>query len=117
MGKSKKINSRAKGASAEREVAALIREYGIEARRGQQFSGSADSPDVVADIPGWHLEVKRVENLSLYKAMDQAVRDSGAGRCPVVVHRRNGRSWVAILDFETFLRLVSGKDIDIDDII
>ena len=115
MSDRKKINSRAKGAMAEREVAGIIRGYGVAARRGQQFSGSADSPDVVADLPGWHLEVKRVENLSLYTAMDQAVRDAG-DKEPVVVHRRNRRPWVAIIDFETFLRLVTGKGIDTSDI-
>jgi Holliday junction resolvase len=48
-----KINSRAKGARAERECAKeLERLFGCSARRGQQFSGSSDSPDVVT-IVAW----------------------------------------------------------------
>jgi Holliday junction resolvase len=106
------INSRAKGAAAEREVAEILRANGYtDARRGQQFAGGPESPDVIG-IPGFHLEVKRVENFSLYPAMDQAERDSGVGELPVVVHRKSHRRWVAILDFEKFLDLIShNKDI------
>jgi Holliday junction resolvase len=93
-----KINSRAKGARAERECAKeLERLFGCSARRGQQFSGSSDSPDVVTDLPGVHIECKRVEKLSIYKAMEQAIRDSGNNRIPVVLHRQNGKPWLAIV--------------------
>ena len=106
------INSRAKGAAAEREVAEILRNNGYtDARRGQQFAGGPDSPDVVG-IPGFHLEVKRVENFSLYPAMNQAERDSHPCEIPVVVHRRSKRRWVAIVDFEKFLNLISkNKDL------
>lgn len=94
------INSRQKGAAAEREAAAFFCEQFGEgaARRGQQFSGSPDSPDVVAPvIPNIHLEVKRVEKFSLYPAMAQARRDCG-GKIPIVMHRKNREGWVFILD-------------------
>lgn len=106
--KAKKINSRAKGAAAERELANYLKDWGIAARRGQQFSGSPDSPDIVADIPGWHIECKRVENFSLYPAMAQAQRDMPKGHKPVVIHRRNGQAWVAIVELEHWLGLVCG---------
>lgn len=105
--KKKKINSRAKGAAAERELANYLKAKGIAARRGQQFSGSPDSPDVVADIPGWHIECKRVENFSLYPALAQANRDKPKGHRPVVVHRRNGQKWVAIIELDHFIDLIS----------
>ena len=56
----KRINSRAKGCRGEREVAALLRANGFpSARRGQQFRGTADSPDVVCDeLPNLFMEVK-----------------------------------------------------------
>lgn len=98
--------SRRKGANAEREVAELLRSHGFAARRGQQFSGSPDSPDVVHDIDGIHLEVKRTERLSLYPAMEQAKRDRRAGDVPVVVTRQNGREWLAILPAEDFLTIL-----------
>lgn len=98
------INSRQKGAAGERELRDLFRECGHEARRGRQYSGSQDSPDVVHSIEWLHAECKRVEALNLYAAMEQASRDAGFDKVPVVFHRRNGRRWVAIVDAEWFLR-------------
>jgi Holliday junction resolvase len=96
---------RAKGAAAEREVAAYLKERGWESRRGQQFSGGTDSPDVISDLP-FHLEVKRVESGNLYNWIEQAKRDCGGKKPPVVVHRRNGKEWVAILPLDDFLRII-----------
>jgi hypothetical protein len=41
------MDSRRKGKVGEREFAALLREHGFDARRGVQYSGGVDSPDVV----------------------------------------------------------------------
>lgn len=101
------INSRAKGAAGERELAAFLRERGFDSRRGQQFSGGADSPDVTG-IPGVHIEAKRVEAGNPYVWLDQAIRDAGKDKTPVVMHRRNKRGWIAILRLEDFLPLVKG---------
>lgn len=101
------INSCIKGKVGEREVAALLKQYGFEAKRGQQHAGGADSPDVVHDMDGFHIEVKRVENLSLYTAMDQAIRDSqGSTNDPIIFHRRSRKPWLIIMDAEAFLRLM-----------
>lgn len=99
------INSRAKGAAAERELANILKEKGYDARRGQQFHGGGDSPDVVG-LPGYHIEAKRVEAFALYPALDQASRDASPGRTPIVVHRRNGREWVVVIRLEDFLALL-----------
>lgn len=101
----KRKNSRAKGASGEREVAAWLRSFGVSARRGQQFSGGPDSPDVVHSLPNVHLEVKRTERLELDAALSQAREEAPAGSTPVVLHRKNRGRWVAILDAEDWLRL------------
>lgn len=95
------LNSRNKGACGERELAAYLRDKGFDSKRGQQFRGGQDSPDVIG-LPGIHLEVKRTEKLSLYDALDQAVRDAG-GNVPVVIHRKNRREWVAIVRLDDFL--------------
>lgn len=98
-------NSRAKGKRGELELAEFLRERGYGARRGQQFSGGADSPDVVCpDLAGIHLEVKRVEAGNLYSWLAQAERDAGT-KVPLVVHRRNGKEWVAIMRLEDLLKL------------
>ncbi len=103
--KTKKINSRQKGTQGELEFAAVLKGVGIEARRGQQFSGSKDSPDVVADLTGIHFEVKRVQAGNLYTWLAQAQRD-GVGKVPIVAHRRNHKEWVAILPMPELLKLL-----------
>ena len=103
------INSRQKGAAGERELAQFLREHGVEARRGQQFHGGAGSPDVVAELPGVHLECKRVEKGSLYDWMAQATADAGES-IPVVAHRRNRSGWVAILRLEDLVKLLKERN-------
>ena len=89
------MNSCQKGKRGEREFAAFLRERGFEARRGQQFSGGDESPDVIHSVPGVHFEVKRTEALSLYKALGQAADDcKRVLKIPVVAHRRNKCDWV-----------------------
>ena len=60
-------NSIKKGKRGEREWAKWLRDNCNckNARRGQQYQGGADSPDVVCGIPNTHCEVKRVEALNL----------------------------------------------------
>jgi len=95
-----------KGKVGERELAAELRRlFGIDARRGQQYSGGKDSPDVVTDIPGIHCEVKRCERLSLYPAMRQAIRDAG-DKLPIVFHRQNREGWVAIVRLNDLPELI-----------
>jgi Holliday junction resolvase len=89
--------SRRKGQRGELEVAELLRAHGFQAERGRQYSGSPDSPDVRHDIPGIFLEVKRTERFNLYAALEQAKQDRRPGDIPVVMHRQNGRGWVAVL--------------------
>ena len=105
----KKLNSRAKGAAAEREAAkAIAKALACEARRGQQFSGSPDSPDIVSSLP-IHWECKRVERGNPYQWLDQACRDAG-GKVPVVIHRRNNHEWILVMrlkDASQFAEAVS----------
>ncbi len=89
--------SKDKGARGEREAAKeLSRLFGCEARRGRQYSGGDDSPDVMHSIEKVHIEVKRRETLRLYPAVEQAASDAG-DRLPVVLHRQNNKPWLAIV--------------------
>lgn len=100
------MNSRNKGKVGEREFAALLREQGFDARRGQQFSGGAESPDVVSEALAWlHFEIKRVEKLNLMDACAQAEGDS-SGKPWVVAHRRNHSPWLVTLRAEFFFELL-----------
>lgn len=102
------MNSRAKGARGEREAAAAwATVIGVSARRGQQFSGGTDSPDVVHALGDTiHLEVKRVEKGNPYGWMEQAERDCG-GKIPLVLHKRNGKDWLAIVRLVDVPRLAT----------
>lgn len=108
------MNSREKGKRGEREAAAYLRKHGFEARRGQQYSGSDNSPDVVHNVPGVHLEVKRTERLILWKALAQAIEDSSE-KIPVVMHKCNKTKkkddypkgeWIVVLMANDFLDMI-----------
>jgi len=102
------MNSRAKGVRGERQWRDELRANGYAARRGQQFAGSPDSPDVVCEELSWlHFEVKAVERLNIEDAMDQARRDAGSN-VPVVAHRRRFRRWLVTMDAETFFKFLRG---------
>jgi Holliday junction resolvase len=105
------MNSRAKGKRGELEFANWLKDRGFTARRGQQYAGGTDSPDVIcAELDGIHFEVKRTEAGNPYNWLDQATADAG-NLYPVVAHRRNKRDWIAVLRMDDFLRLVgAGED-------
>lgn len=101
------INSRQKGARGEREWRDQLRNEGFDARRGQQFSGGSDSPDVICDsLPGIHWEVKRVERGNPYDWIMQAKRDAGDSKMPIVAHKRNGEDWLCIISANDFFQLI-----------
>jgi len=106
MKTSKSINSRNKGKVGEREFAEVLRAHGFDARRGQQFAGGTDSPDVVSAALDWlHIEVKRVQHLNLADACAQARRDAG-GKPWIVAHRRNREPWFVTLDSDALYELL-----------
>ena len=98
------MNSRSKGAKGERELARVLRQYGYDCRRGQQYSGANGDADVVG-LPGVHIECKRVERLNMHDAMDQAKRDSRDGEIPAVFHRKNNCEWLVTLQIDEFMKL------------
>lgn len=99
--------SREKGKRGERELAEALRNLGVQARRGVQFAGGPESPDVVSDLPV-HWECKRSETFQPYQALAQASAEAPEGVTPVVAHRRNGKQWIAVLDLAAFVRIVQG---------
>src|ERR1051325_5388987 len=70
------MNSREKGKRGERQWRDELRANGFAARRGQQFSGGAESPDVICEaLAQFHFEVKAGGRLNIEEAMEQARRD------------------------------------------
>lgn len=97
-------NSREKGARGERELARVLRQYGYNSRRGQQYSGANGDADVVG-LPGIHIECKRVERLNIHDAMNQAKRDRRENEIPAVFHRKNNCEWLVTLTLDDFIKI------------
>ena len=95
---------REKGKRGERLLRDLLKLNGFEdARRGQQYSGTETSADVVG-VPGLHIECKFVERCNLREALAQAEGDNGDSTdIPVVFHKRERQPWVVCLDATDFL--------------
>jgi hypothetical protein len=99
--------SRQKGKRGEREAAAELGAIlGVDARRGVQYQGGPDSPDVVLDGVPIHVEAKRTERLSLWAAIEQAKADAPAGKVPMVWHKANRRGSVVIVETERLWEFV-----------
>jgi hypothetical protein len=117
-----KINSRAKGAQGERELAGYLREQGWQkARRTQQYAGNPEggSGDVVCENFPFHIEGKRCQALKPEEWMAQAKRDCPTGKIPAVFFRRNGRKeWLVVLTAddvcELARQLAPAREIKID---
>jgi hypothetical protein len=104
------MNSREKGKRGERDWRDYLRAvFGLtDARRGVQYAGGNDSPDVVGGWPGTHCEVKRVERFTPHEWIGQAVSDGGEN-IPYVAHRQNGAPWlvtVRAVDLLAFAKIV-----------
>ncbi len=84
---------RDKGKRGEREVVAIMKDWGFaEARRARQSDGAVD-PDVAGCEPLW-LEVKRRKSIAACRFMDQSVSDAKPDTLPVVVMREDAGEWI-----------------------
>ena len=98
------MNSRAKGAAGERELAKALRFYGYDTRRGQQYCGANGDADVEG-IAHLHIECKRVQRLNLEDAYAQSKHDAREGEIPVVMHRKDRGKWMVTLSLEDFIEI------------
>lgn len=115
-------NSRQKGKRGELAAAHYLRSLGfISARRGVQYSGSPDSPDVVCDeLPGVHIEVKYgVRGLDLgtemlANACQQARTDCGGHSWGVLWKPNRAQQWrLTTYDLLSNSRVTRDRDCDI----
>ena len=102
-------NSNRKGKAGELELAHFLTDNGHPARRGQQFKGGADSPDVICPSLPIHWEAKRTEALRLHQAMQQAIDEAAPDKTPVVAHRRNRGDWLAVLRLDDLIQLLEAR--------
>ena len=105
------INSKKKGARAERKWAEFCREHGYEkVHRTAQFCGNTGEASDCVGLEGIHQECKAVERLNIVEAMNQAVRDStkeDEGNLPIVAHKRNRTPWYVTMLAEDWFKLYS----------
>jgi Holliday junction resolvase len=104
------VNSREKGKRGERLWRDFLNANGFDhARRGQQFAGGQDSPDVICPgMEAWHPEVKFTQKFTVYTFMAQAVRDA-KGKIPYVAMKSANKPWLVTLRAEDFLALVKNQ--------
>ena len=95
------INSRQKGKRIELQAAKKLTEtLGCSARRSQQYCGEAGDADLITDLPKTHIEVKGVERLNIYKAIEQAESDKKYHDIPIVIHKKNGKPFLLTMYLE-----------------
>jgi Holliday junction resolvase len=111
--KVKRINSKQKGASGERELAKILREHGYECRRSQQYAGGTEESADIIGLPHIHIECKRVEKLNIDDAMEQAHNDAmevfkdciKLTKLSAVFHRRNGKEWKVTMYLDDWMNI------------
>ena len=102
-------NSRDKGARGERAWRDVCREEGYsEVRRTVQYCGNTGDASDCVGLPHIHQEVKNVERLNIWDAMEQADRDctaAGRGDIPIVAHTKNRKGFLVTMKAEDFFKL------------
>lgn len=100
------VNSRAKGAAGERELARKLNEYGFSTRRTVQYNGKTEEGQAdLVGLEGIHIECKRVERLNIYDALAQAIHDAKYGEMPAVFHRKNHSEWLVTMRLQDWMDL------------
>lgn len=94
--------SRSKGANGEREVAQILRGRGFEATRNRV---GVTAQDLLHNIAGVHIEVKRQEKLQIPMWLRQAEGDCPADSIPVLVYRKSNEPWRVVIPLSHYLDL------------
>jgi hypothetical protein len=102
-------SQRDKGASFEREVAAIFTDHlGVKFKRNlaQSRGGATEGSDLI--VGPFSVECKRRAKMSIYEWLDQAQRDAG-DKIPMVIARADGRRAVLIMDLQAALPMIGGE--------
>jgi hypothetical protein len=99
------VNSRAKGKRGELEfIQRHLLPHWPEAKRNIDQFGD-DKRDCL-EVAGVHWQIKRVERLNIWKAMDQARDEAAEHDLPVVAHRINRMPWLCTLEADELIPLL-----------
>lgn len=100
------MNSREKGKRVELHFVHKLNESGFTARRGQQFCGANGDADIIVDeLSDYHIEIKGVERLNYYDAMEQSTRDAKAGETPILMHKKNRKPELVTMYLDDWIKL------------
>ena len=107
------INSKQKGKRGELELVNFLKKRGLKARRTEQYCGkTGDASDVLCkELKQFHIEVKRTEKFSLYKAYDQTQADKKSNKTGIIFHRSSRKPGVVVMDAEEFLDLIEERGV------
>ena len=99
--------SKEKGKRGERYVVNAFKEYGYNnVHRTAQFKGNTGQAGDIEGIDYIHAEVKFVEKLNLYSAMQQAKNDSkNTLKKPTVFHKRSRDKLLVTMEFDDWIDL------------
>lgn len=98
---------RDKGAQFERDVQDLARAHGFTACRRAFASGAQGGADLTG-IPGFAIECKRQERVSLREWWTQAEAAADAGEVPVIALRWSRGPALAVLPLDELFALIRG---------
>jgi Holliday junction resolvase len=98
--------SRNKGKVGEREVAEIIRQFGMDAARAQQFKGAAGAFDLncpALEGLGFGVEVKNTKKALLDGWLAKAKESTEK---PLILWKRERDGWYAVLPLPALLALI-----------
>lgn len=104
------MNSREKGKRIERLLASMFTRAGWPARRGQQFKGTPDSPDVIVEDLPLTVECKGREVWSIYNWIVKVRHEAKPGTLPLLCCKKNHSEFLAIMTLDDFLDLTPFVD-------
>ena len=99
------INSKQKGKRGELYVVNKLKERGYKVHRTNQFKGNTGEAADIEGLDYIHAEVKFVENLNIYNAMDQAKRDNQGRKLIAVFHKKNNKELLVTMNFDNWADL------------
>lgn len=99
------VNSRRKGKRGELEfIQRHLIPFWPDAKRNLDQFGD-DKRDCL-EVGGVHWQIKRTENLKLWKAIEQAETEAAEHDLPVVAFRRNHSKWYCIVEADEMVALL-----------
>lgn len=107
----KKRSAKNKGREFQNEVVDLIKTgMALSDDDIRSTPASVNGVDIIFSTTGqevfpYSVECKRVEKLSIWDALEQAVRNAVENTVPILVFRRNRGKTYVTLEFDVFLRL------------